>query len=169
MIRYQLGCACGHEFEAWFASGEAFDRQKAHDLLACPACASHSVDKRPMAPAIVKGIVRGGNAGRAAQRAPADAAATAAAPVASSADATVDTPVEAHAKAFVDAIRQMRAHLEAKSENVGKRFAEEARRIHFGESEERLIHGEATADDAKGLEEDGVPFAVLPRLPEEQN
>lgn len=152
MIKYQLGCACGHQFEAWFASSAAFAEQRSKDLLACPACASQKVDKLPMAPAIVGG-------GRKARKMPA----------ADEQPAAPAPPADTQAKAFVDAVRQMRAHLEAKSENVGPAFAEEARRMHFGESEARSIHGEASLEDVKSLEDDGVPFGILPRLPEDQN
>lgn len=150
MIKYQLGCACGHEFEAWFASGAAFTEQRSNNLLACPACGSQSVEKRPMAPAIV-------GSGRKASKTPA------------ASESHAPAPADAQAKAFVDAVRQMRAHLEAKSENVGPAFAEEARRMHFGESEARTIHGEASLEDVKSLNEDGVPFGILPKLPEDQN
>jgi hypothetical protein len=152
MIKYQLGCTCGHEFEAWFASSTAFSEQKRRGLLNCPACASHEVEKRPMAPAIMKGR---SSAPHQEKRA------------AEPADAEADLTRES--KAFADAAREMRAHIASKSENVGTRFAEEARRIHFGESEERPIHGEATLQDAVDLEEDGVTFGILPPLPEEKN
>lgn len=151
MIKYQLSCFCGHEFEAWFASSAAFAEQQAQSLLSCPACSSKDVEKRPMAPAIVKGGRQTRSAEPEAEPRP------------------LAEPADSQANAFVEAVRQMRAHIEAKSENVGRRFAEEARRIHFGETEPRAIHGEATPEDTRELDEDGVPFSVLPPLPEEKN
>lgn len=150
MIKYQLACSCGHEFDAWFASSTAFNELQERALVSCPSCASTTVEKRPMAPAIVTGA--GPSQAPAHDR-----------------EKTGSAPADEQARTFVEAIRQMRAHLEARSEDVGQRFAEEARRMHFGESDARAIHGEATLEDAKSLEDDGVPFGVLPRLPEDQN
>lgn len=154
MIKYQLGCAAGHEFDAWFASMDAFDRQARRGLVSCPECASTSVEKRPMAPAIVSATKR--------SMTPAEATPEAAAPA----------PLPANgpaSKELINAIREMKSKLLENSEHDGKRFAEEARRIHFGETEDRSIHGEATLEDAHRLHEDGVAFGILPQLPDDQN
>ena len=143
MIKYLLGCDKNHNFEAWFRSGDAFDRQASRQLVVCPECGSTGIKKRPMAPALLKGAK--GKRGPAAQ-----------------APQPMQTP-------SMSEIRKLRNEMLAKSENVGKGFAGEARRIHFGEAEERSIHGKATLDDARSLIDDGVPFGLIPGLPEDQN
>lgn len=156
MIKYQLGCSCGHEFETWFASSAAFGEQRARGLLACPVCGATTVEKRPMAPAIVKGA--GVRPSKTAE------------PQETCAEADTSPSLQdAQMRTFADALREMRAHIEAKSENVGRRFADEARAMHHGDSAERPIHGEATIEEAVSLDEDGVPFGVVPRFPEDHN
>jgi len=140
MIKYSLVCRDGHEFEAWFQSGAAYEVQLALEQVLCPFCASHEVGKAVMAPAVSRG------AGRDRPRA----------------ETPGPTPQQ-----MQTAIRKMREEVHAKAEYVGGRFAEEARRIHFDESPARGIYGEATGDEVKDLAEDGVPFFPLPRLPED--
>jgi hypothetical protein len=148
MIRYQLRCAKDHEFEAWFRDSAAFDGQSKARKIACPDCGSVKVTKAPMAPSIGK---------RAAPAAP-----TPGASAPSGAPAPAPTPAQ---------IRQyllaMRKHVESTHEYVGPRFPEEARKIHYGESEEREIYGEATPKDAKELVEEGIDVAAVPWLRED--
>jgi hypothetical protein len=153
MIKYALGCADGHAFEAWFRSGDAYDRQAKKKLVTCPQCGSNAVEKQPMAPAVLKGR-RGFDSG-------ADAGAIAT-PSIASANAAPPAPV-------LEMLRAYKRHVVENTENVGKNFAEEALRMHHGEAETRAIRGEATAEDAVTLHEEGVDFGVLPVLPEEQN
>ncbi|HZA02576.1 MAG TPA: DUF1178 family protein [Hyphomicrobiaceae bacterium] len=150
MIRYRLQCKAGHEFEAWFKNGGAFDRQADRGEVVCPDCGSDNVTKAPMAPSVATG--------RKKEAAPAIAAA----------------PREAtkHAEAqrkILALMREMRAHVERTAEYVGPRFPEEARKMHFNEIETRSIYGEASLDEARQLAEDGVEFCPLPRLPDDQN
>jgi hypothetical protein len=142
MIKYSLVCQEGHEFEAWFQSSAAYERQIARRQIACPHCGSHAVDKAIMAPAVAKR----------AEREPA-------------ASPRPAIPADE----MYRFLRWMRDEIHAKAEYVGGRFAEEARRIHFNESESRRIYGEATADEVKELAEDGIPFLPVPRLPEDLN
>jgi hypothetical protein len=142
MIKYSLVCRQGHEFEAWFRSGAAYEAQVARAQVACPHCGTNAVDKAIMAPAIAKRTDRG--------PAPAEQPAV--------------PPQE-----YYRYLRRLRDEIHAKAEYVGGRFAEEARRIHFDESEPRGIYGEATADEIKALAEDGIPFLPVPRLPEDLN
>ena len=150
MILYQLKCKKGHEFEAWFANSAAYDKQAKRGQLSCPKCGSAQVAKAPMAPRIAK---RG---------------------KAKTAEKPVEAPkperrrVAAHGE-LVSAMRKLRAEIEAKSEYVGPRFSEEARKIHYEEVPARGIHGEATADEAKALSEEGIEFFPLPILPEDRN
>lgn len=143
MIKFSLVCQEGHEFEAWFQSGDAYEAQIAREQVACPHCGTHAVDKAVMAPAIAK---------RAESPAP----------------ATQPTP-PVPPQEYYRFLRRFRDEVHAKAEYVGGRFAEEARRIHFDETAPRGIYGEATADEAKELAEDGIPFLPVPRLPEDLN
>jgi hypothetical protein len=153
MILYKLKCKKGHEFEAWFASSHAFDRQEKRRQLSCPTCGTSSVSKALMAPNVAPRNRRKAAPGRAA---PAQA------------PKSETQRVAAHSE-LVSAMRKLRAEIEAKSEYVGQRFPEEARKIHYEEAPARGIHGEATAEEAKALREEGIEFYPLPILPEDQN
>lgn len=142
MISFNLGCGNGHVFEAWFASGADFDAQKERGLVECPQCGDRQIEKGLMAPAVATSRDRG----------PAQLPAAG--------------PEREHALAMLrDMVRAVRDN----AENVGERFAEEARRIHYGETEARGIYGQATAVEARSLIDDGIPFLPLPRLPEDHN
>lgn len=154
MIRYRLNCRKGHQFEGWFASSTAFDRQAKQGRVTCPTCGTSKVSKALMAPSIAKG-------GKPKRRAKSEQPDT---------DAPKpDTQRVAAHKELAAAMRKLRAEIEAKSEYVGSRFPEEARKIHYEESPARGIHGEATAEEAKSLSEEGIEFFPLPVLPEDRN
>ncbi|MCZ8079290.1 MAG: DUF1178 family protein [Fuscovulum sp.] len=136
MIRFSLKCAKDHSFESWFPSGSAFDTLKAAGHVACPVCGSGEVEKALMAPSVA--ALRG-EAERPSLGAPA-------------------TELEA-------ALAALRRQVEENSDYVGMDFVTEARRMHAGEVPERAIHGEARADEARKLLEDGVPVTPLPFLP----
>ena len=156
MILYRLRCKRGHEFEAWFAGSAAFDKQEKRGQLSCPNCGTSSVSKALMAPNVAK---------RSKRKAAAKKTTTSRRWRGSQAR---DPAVAAHHE-LASAMRKLRAEIEAKSEYVGPRFSEEARKIHYEESPARGIHGEATADEAKALKEEGIEFYPLPILPEDQN
>jgi hypothetical protein len=141
MISFSLRCSEGHAFEGWFRNGGDFDAQAGRGLVACPQCGSATVEKALMAPAV------------------------------STAKRKEKLAVAATAESakMIAQLQELARKVRGSAENVGERFAEEARKIHFGETEARGIYGEATSDEAKGLVEDGVPFLPLPALPEEQN
>jgi hypothetical protein len=166
MIRYRLKCSKAHEFEAWFASSDAYDSQAKRRLLACPRCGSKQVEKAMMAPRVAK------SASKRARSARPEATAEAAKPEAVVEAAPTTKPdtqrVAAHSE-LVAAMRRLRAEVEAKSEYVGRRFPEEARKIQNEEVPARGIHGEATAEEAKALSEEGIEFFPLPLLPEDHN
>lgn len=136
-----LHCAHGHGFEGWFASNEAFDEQRSAGLIECPVCADTAIVKRLSAPRL---NLRGA---RSAETLP---VAVAPAP-------TADSPEG----------RWMRAMREvmARTEDVGERFADEARRMHYGETAERNIRGQATREETVALIEEGVPILPLPMPP----
>lgn len=139
MIRYDLKCDKGHEFDSWFQSAEAFDRLKAAGHVACGLCGSVAVEKLLMAPAV-----------RPARKAGEKPALTA-----------PQNDVEA-------ALAELRRQVEDNSDYVGLNFAAEARRMHEGEIAPRSIYGEARPEEARALIEDGVPVAPLPFTPKRQ-
>jgi hypothetical protein len=152
MIRYRLKCEKHHEFEGWFTNSAAFDRQAKRGLVTCPRCGTHKVQKALMTPGIAKGAKR-------KRSEPAPAAQAAAQEI---------HRLAAHGE-LAAAMRKLRTEIEAKSEYVGPRFPEEARKIHYEEVPARGIYGEATREEAKALSEEGIEFFPLPILPEDQN
>ena len=147
MIVFDLGCANGHVFEAWFGSTQDYDDQRARGLVTCPLCNSAEVDKAVMAPR----LARKGN-----QQLPVPAHSNTAVPVAN------EQIMPEQVKAALSALDQAQAEALKSAEWVGPRFADEARSMHLGELEHRPIYGQTTPDEAKGLIEDGIPVAPLP-------
>ncbi len=139
MIKFALRCAEGHIFESWFQSGSAFESLQARGLVTCPDCGSARVDKALMAPVVAK-----------------TAPATPPAPEKERPEPSAD---------LADKLRRLRAEVEARSDYVGERFATEARAMYLGDIPDRPIYGEARADEAKALIEDGVPVMPLPFIP----
>lgn len=165
MIRYTLQCRKGHRFEGWFAGSEAFDRQAARKQLVCPSCGSKSVTKALMTPGVVTSESTAARRKRKAaveQRAATpEPAAVAAAP---------PDPAQAAAHQELRALmRKLREEVVSKSEYVGARFPEEARKMHHEEAEARGIYGEASPEEARALLEEGIEFLPLPVLPEDHN
>lgn len=141
MIRFSLHCDHAHEFEGWFRSNDDFETQKKRGFIECPSCGSSKVDKALMAPAV-----------------------------------STSRKQEKIALAMGDQQKRAMAELKALSKKmrenadyVGDKFADEARKIHFGETEARGIYGEATPEEAKGLADDGVDFLPIPVFPDDQN
>ncbi len=144
MIIFDLACTRGHRFEGWFASGEVFEQQHAGGHVRCPVCDAAEVARLPSAHvAVSKG-------GRAAVSAPAASPPPTPAPTQ---DATAGMPAEVIAK-LREIVRG--------TENVGPRFPEEARRIHYNEAPARAIRGQASPEEADSLREEGIDFAPLP-------
>jgi hypothetical protein len=151
LIIFDLKCAPqGHVFEAWFGSTEDYEDQQARGLVSCPLCGAAEVTKAVMAPAV------GAKGNRRASFAPAEGGGERpAGPELLSGDP------EAVKRMLAAAAAVQRKMLE-ESESVGERFAEEARAIHLGEADARIIHGQATREEAESLIEDGIPVAPLP-------
>ena len=141
MIRFGLACDSGHEFDGWFRSSDDFDKQKKRGLIDCPECGSHKVDKALMAPAVSTGRKR-------------DKMALA---------------MNAEQRRIMSEMKALSEKLRENADYVGDKFAEEARKIHFGEADPRGIYGEATGEEARALAEDGVEFMPIPVLPEDRN
>lgn len=157
MIRYALLCDSAHEFDSWFPSSDSFEEQAARGLVSCPVCGSVHVERGIMAPAVARTDRADAMPGRALAPAAGSSVPAPAAPVA------LLSEKEAALRAMIAELhRQVREH----AEPVGKRFAEEALKIHHGESEERPIYGEASLEDARMLQDEGVSFLPLPRLPD---
>ncbi|MBK1868145.1 DUF1178 family protein [Aestuariivirga sp. YIM B02566] len=157
MIRYDLICDKGHEFDGWFSDSAAYDAQAKRGLVTCVHCGSAKIEKQLMAP----GIPVKGNRKKEGPTRPA-ASASAAQPVLASA-------FDPRQEKLLQMMREMRKAVEENAEYVGNRFAEEARKIHYEESDKRGIYGETTAQDAKELIEEGIDIHPLPVLPEDGN
>jgi hypothetical protein len=142
-----LRCANGHGFEGWFASDEDFMAQNGRSLIECPMCADKMVTRMPSAPRL-------NLSGARELAAPPPAAVTA--PSASSASREPQ-PADMQA-AWLATVR----HMMANTEDVGPRFAEEARRIHYGEKPQRGIRGQASPDEREALREEGIETLALP-------
>jgi hypothetical protein len=165
MIRYALVCDRKHQFEIWFNNSADYDKQKKRGLVTCPACGSKKVDKGIMAPAISRaGRSRPGSSRGVTEitnePVPAPAASEATAPVA------MLSPQE---REFRVKLKELRDHLTKNADNVGKKFPEEARKMHYGEIEHRSIYGEASPKEANDLHDEGIEFHPLPVLPDERN
>jgi hypothetical protein len=151
MIHYQLRCNAEHEFDGWFADSASFDKQAARGLLVCPICGSASVERALMAPAVPKK----GHPPRKTRK-PAEPQAPAV-PVAVAGDRLPD-----QVRAM---LQRLRAEVEQNCDYVGPAFADEARRMHKGESDRHGIYGETTADEAAALEDEGISVAKIPWVP----
>jgi len=156
MIRYSLRCERGHAFESWFQSSSAYDSQVKRKLVTCPACGSAKVEKAIMAPQIVSKKGRD-------SAAPAPAAST-------DVTAPASTPLMmAQERELRAKLRELRDHIVKNADNVGERFPNEARKMHYGDIEHRPIYGEASPDEARSLIEEGVEVSPLPVLPADRN
>ena len=164
MIRYALACSKGHTFDSWFQNSAAYDKQAKRGLVECPHCGDSKVEKALMAPTLAGTKKRGRPSMPASMPAPAPEAAPAApettAPVA------MVSPEE---REFRAKLKELRDHLTKNADNVGRKFPEEARKMHYGEAEHRSIYGEASPEEAKDLSEEGIEFHPLPMLPDERN
>ncbi len=174
MIKFSLQCDAGHVFEGWFRNSGDFDSQKQSGFLQCPGCGSENVSKALMAPAI-SGTRTQDKIVQAAEpqpSAPAPVEAPASVPVAPAPAPVQPMALQAETEQqaeLVQKLRDLREKVVANSDYVGDKFAEEARKMHFNETEKRGIYGEATLEEVKDLSEDGIDCVPLPILPEDQN
>jgi hypothetical protein len=161
MIHYNLRCAKGHAFESWFQSSSAYEAQEKRELVSCPVCGSTKVERAIMAPRIVS---KKGRDTKPSDQLPVPAAAAEVIPPASPTPLLMAQEVELRAK-----LRELRDHIVKNADNVGEKFPNEARKMHYGDIEHRPIYGEASPDEAKALIEEGVEVMPLPTLPEDRN
>jgi hypothetical protein len=150
MIRYSLQCSKGHGFEGWFSSSKDHDDQKAKGLLACPVCGSHEVEKTLMAPSVATARKKEARREHAVKQSAA-------------------LPADPMKREMLKQIKELRDKVLAGAEDVGDKFTEEARKIHYGEAEARGIFGQASLEDAAGLIEEGIDVLPIPELPEDRN
>jgi hypothetical protein len=156
MIHYQLRCSGDHAFDGWFRDSAAFETQAQRGLVTCPQCGDAKVNRALMAPAIGRKRVTVDPTGAPETPTPAVPAPEKASPEKSGAV----LPDEVRA-----ALQRIRAEVERTSDYVGPGFADEARRIHRGESEKRSIYGESTPEQAEALAEEGIEVARIPWVP----
>ncbi|QWG13044.1 DUF1178 family protein [Bradyrhizobium sediminis] len=160
MIRYNLRCDKGHAFESWFQSSSAYESQEKRKLVNCPACGSAKVERAIMAPQIVS---KKGRESQSSNDVPAPA---------QPAEVTApgSTPLlMAQERELRAKLKELRDHIVKNADNVGERFPNEARKMHYGDIEHRPIYGEASPEEARSLIEEGVEVSPLPVLPDDRN
>ena len=144
MVIYDLCCADGHKFEGWFKQPEDFNDQQESSLLTCPVCGSLDIKKLPTASHIKTGAARS--------------------------SANKSLKLEIHNDALlIEAMQNLRAHIDKNFVNVGAQFSEEARKMHYGESEEKQIRGTATPDEVRALADEGIDAFPLPVMGIDKN
>ncbi|MES2197098.1 MAG: DUF1178 family protein [Pseudomonadota bacterium] len=159
MIRYSLHCDRGHTFESWFQSSSAYESQEKRKLVNCPVCGSAKVERAIMAPQIVSKKGRDSQGGDVP------------APVPSTEVTTPgSTPLlMAQERELRAKLKELRDHIVKNADNVGERFPNEARKMHYGDIEHRPIYGEASPEEARSLIDEGVEVSPLPVLPDDRN
>ncbi|MCV0424530.1 MAG: DUF1178 family protein [Roseibium sp.] len=175
MIKYTLVCEASHSFEGWFRNSGDFEAQCERKFVVCPMCGATDVRKALMAPAVSTSRKR-------EALSPVASIDNAAAPAAPASKKETPQPVSTppmqpsallpenlRQKEIVEALRLVRTRIMENSENVGSEFASEARKIHYGETEERSIYGETSLQDAEELLEEGISVLPLPELPDDKN
>jgi len=165
MIRFSLYCKREHRFEGWFGSNEDYEKQKNAGLVLCPVCGSSMIGKGLMAPHIAASSAR--------RDAPLAAGGKEAGAPAGREEVLQKLLVlQKMHRRKLDVLHKLQALARKRrknAENVGEKFAEEARKIHFGESADRAIYGRAGAKEVQALREDGIEVLPLPHLPEDNN
>jgi hypothetical protein len=156
MIRYNLRCERDHAFESWFQSSSAYETQEKRKLVNCPVCGSAKVERAIMAPQIVS--KKGRDVPVQAPVAATEVAAPASTPL-----------MMAQERELRTKLKELRDHIVKNADNVGERFPNEARKMHYGDIEHRPIYGEASPEEARSLIEEGVEVSPLPVLPDDRN
>ena len=159
MIRYALRCEHDHAFESWFQSSSAFDSQVRRKLVACPVCESTEVEKAIMAPRIVS---KKGRESAPPVPAPVPPPTPEAAP-------SAQPLLMAQERELRTKLKELRDHIVKNADNVGERFPNEARKMHYGDIEHRPIYGEASPEEARELIDEGIDVSPLPVLPDDRN
>jgi hypothetical protein len=142
LINFSLICDSEHEFDGWFSSSDDFDNQLKRGLLTCPICDSAKISKSLMSPSVSTGRQK---------------------------EKVALANMTATHKEVAEQLKVLRNKMTDGAEDVGRRFPEEARKIHYGETEKRGIYGEANQEEVTSLVEEGVEIVPLPNLPDEAN
>jgi hypothetical protein len=160
MILYRLRCSNGHEFESWFKDSKTYERQEKKSLVGCAICGDAKVARAIMSPRIGKG-------GKAVEVEVPAAPAPAPIPTPEQqlAQQKMATIARHMPKELREALLKARAEVEKNCEHVGDKFADEARKIHYGESDKRGIYGETSDEEAEALADEGIEFGRLPWIP----
>ena len=178
MIRYALACDQGHSFESWFQNSAAYDKQRKRSLVTCPLCGSAKVEKAIMAPSVAaKASISTSQSELAGPQPPTPSPPppnpvppplqpAPMPPIPPKSPVAMMSPPERELRAK---LKELRDHIVKNASYVGPRFPEEARKIHYGETERRSIYGEASPEEAKELHEEGIEFHPLPILPDDKN
>lgn len=162
MLVLNLSCTNGHLFEGWFGSNEDYESQQRRAMLSCPMCDAAHITRMPSAPRLNVSHLREGAAGREVAQDPDAAVATTPAQTPHHAAKPPANPSAPSSQSPEVLWKQIVEHVLKNTEDVGEQFAEEARRIHYGESEQRGIRGSATADDTAALLDEGIEVMPLP-------
>jgi hypothetical protein len=157
MILYRLRCSQGHEFDSWFKDSKSYERQEKKSLIGCAVCGDSKVARAIMAPRI-------GSGGKDVEQAP-QPAATPTPPAPSPEQQQMAALAKHMPKEMRETLLKLRQQVEQNCEHVGPKFAEEARKIHYGESDKRGIYGETSDKEAEALAEEGIEFGRLPWVP----
>lgn len=142
MIRYALICDNAHAFEGWFSASDDFDRQIASGFLTCPTCGSSAISKGLMAPSVSTARRK---------------------------EELNQVAMDAARQVAIAKLKDAVAEIKASAEDVGERFPEEARKIHYGEADARGIFGKASLAEVHDLIDEGIGIAPLPVLPDDTN
>jgi hypothetical protein len=142
VIKYSLCCENAHTFEGWFSESADFDRQVASGFLTCPVCDSGSISKSLMAPSVSTARKK---------------------------EAKRQMAMDLVRQEAMTKLREAVSNIRANSEDVGEKFPEEARKIHYGEADARGIIGQASIDEVHELIDEGIDIAPLPNLPDDTN
>ena len=157
-----LRCSFGHHFEGWFASQDDYQSQLDRAVLECPMCGDKSVQRLPSAPHVVTSSSRALAPARDSATSARGAAASGMPTVPAALPAPPTPPSGVDPAAFQSAMLRAVHHIITHTDDVGPRFAEEARRMHYGETDERPIRGQATSDEAKALHDEGIDVMSFP-------
>jgi hypothetical protein len=174
MIRYALTCEHGHGFESWFQNSAAYDKQAKRSLVSCPICGSAKVEKALMAPNLASRVASDAVGLQPPSPSPAPPNPAPVPPLQPAPMPPIPpknpvamlSPPERELR---QKLKELRDHITKNARYVGTRFPEEARKIHYGETEHRSIYGEASPEQAKELHEEGIEFHPLPILPDDKN
>jgi len=145
-MKFTLHCDKGHEFEAWFRSNEDYETQAKRGFVECPSCGSINIAKALMAPQVATGRAKDDRK-----------------------EAVMVAAGQAMRREIVEKMREVTRQVKAQAEDVGEKFPEQARQMHYGETDAKPIYGKASPDDVESLVDEGVDIMPLPELPEDLN